>query len=168
MFVYFVQLEAFKLLVFYLVALCLTNIVKRALRVSHTYQVPKMQPQQAAQAAKLWMQTSGCTKNSRCLRCIAFASKRKKRAAPRVCTARFFRSYKLEICCLVLFFSYLHYITCSSKNKSRSKFLVSACFTHTPRRVRHFGPWLRQALFVRHLRRINKTSSSKKSGCSSF
>lgn len=120
MFVYSVQLEAFKLLVLYLVVLCLTNIATRALRVSHTYQVHKMQPQQAAQAAKLWMQTSGCTKNSRCLRCIAFASKRKKRAAPRVCTARFFRSYKLEICYVYIIaraarktradlsFSYLH------------------------------------------------------------
>ena len=79
--------------------------------------------------------------------------KRKKRAAPRVCTARFFRSYKLEICYLILCFSYLYYITSSSKSKSRSKFLVSACFTRTLRWVRHFGPWLRQALFVRHLRR---------------
>ena len=47
-----------KLLVFYLVALCLANTIKRALRVSHTYQMHKMQPQQAAQAATLWMQDS--------------------------------------------------------------------------------------------------------------
>ena len=86
--------------------------------------------------------------------------KRKKRAAPRVCTARFFRSYKLEICYLVLCFSYLYYTTSSSKNKSRSKFFVSACFTRTPRRVRHFGPWLRQALSVRHLRRKFNTKKT--------
>ena len=123
-----------KLLVFYLVALCLANAIKRALRVPHTYQGHKMQPQQAAQAAKLWMQASRCTKNSRCLRCIAFASKRKKRAAPRVCTARFFRSYKLEICYLVLFFRI--YIISRPARKTRAD--LSFAYLHALR-IRRAG-----------------------------
>ena len=99
MFVYSVQLEAFKLLVFYLVALCLANIAKRALRVSHTYQVHKMQPQQAAQAAKLWMQASRCTKNSRCLSCIVCTNAKEKSGQHLAYVLHaFFRSYKLEIC----------------------------------------------------------------------
>lgn len=78
-----------------------------------------MQPQQAAQAAKLWMQASRCTKNSRCLRCIAFASAKEKSGQHLAYVLHaFFRSYKLEICYLVLFFRI--YIIARAARKTRA------------------------------------------------